>query len=82
MGLCQYKAQSGRPAKPEASQETMGKKKVLVEGRTKQERIEQRKKLGTLQSLTVQPATKKRYDIALNRFLDFLKDEGIAIPTK
>ena len=60
----------------------MGKKKVLVEGRTKKERIEQRKKLGTLQSLTIQPATKKRYDIALNRFLDFLKDEGIAIPTK
>ena len=58
----------------------MGKKKILVEARTKEERIEQRQKLGSLHSLTVQPATKKRYESALSRFFDFLKLEGIVLP--
>lgn len=58
----------------------MGKAKQVVEGRTREQRIEQRKALGSLKSLAVQPATKKRYEAALNRFFDFLRFEGISLP--
>ena len=59
----------------------MGKKgKTILAGQTKQQRIEQRKQLGSLKSLTVQPGTKKRYDLALRQFFDFLRFEGISIP--
>ena len=58
----------------------MGKGKTVLEGRTKEERIAKRKQLGSLQSLAVQPATKKRYDTALNKFFDFLRFEGITLP--
>ena len=58
----------------------MGKKGRMLEGRSKQERAEQRKKLGSLKSLAVQPATKKRYDAALNKFFDFLKYESLELP--
>lgn len=58
----------------------MPKKKVHIEGRTQEERIEQRKQLGSLRSLTVQPAMKKRYDEALSKFFDFLRFEGLALP--
>eukprot|EP00435_Cladocopium_sp_Y103_P029903 s505_g7.t1 len=58
----------------------MGKAKVHLEARTKEERVEMRKRLGSLQSLTVQPATKKRYDKALDRFFDFLKFENLELP--
>lgn len=37
--------------------------------------------MGSLQSLTVQPATKKRYNQAVDRFLQFLNREGLALPT-
>ena len=40
----------------------------------------QRRRLGSLQSLTVQPATKRRYDKAMDKFLDFLKFEGLELP--
>eukprot|EP00435_Cladocopium_sp_Y103_P016967 s907_g4.t1 len=53
-----------------------------VPSRTREERVVQRKKLGSLRSLTVQPSTKKRYDLALDRFLEFLRKEGISLPTK
>ena len=55
----------------------MGKKKIHLEGKTREERIEQRRALGSLQSLAVQPVTKRRYDAAINKFLDFLKFEQI-----
>ena len=60
--------------------ERMPKAKAHLEGRTKEERINQRKRLGSLQSLTVQPATKKRYDKALDQFFDFLRFEGMELP--
>ena len=58
----------------------MPKKKVFVEGRNQQQRIEQRKQLGSLRSLTVQPKTRKRYDNALNRFFSFLREEKLDLP--
>ena len=58
----------------------MPKKKAHLEGRTREERIEQRQRLGSLSSLTVQPATKKRYDNALNKFYDFLHFENLPLP--
>ena len=58
----------------------MPKKKAMVEGRTKDQRVEQRRALGTLRSLTVQPATKRRYNAALEKFFAFLKAETIEIP--
>ena len=39
-----------------------------------------RSQLGSLRNLTVQPATKVRYDKALTRFFDYLKDEGVDLP--
>ena len=58
----------------------MPKKKSIVEGRTQQQRIEQRKQLGSLRSLTVQPKTRKRYDNALNRFFAHLRDNQLELP--
>ena len=60
----------------------MGKKRQVVEGRSREERVTQRKQLGSLRSLAVQPATKKRYEAALSKFFDFLKFEGISLPKK
>jgi len=59
----------------------MPKRKAKLEGRTKEERKKARKDMGSLQSLTVQPATKKRYNQAVDRFLQFLNREGLALPT-
>ncbi len=36
--------------------------------------------MGSLQSLTVQPATKKRYNLAIDKFLQFLRSEGLVLP--
>ena len=36
--------------------------------------------MGSLRSLTVQPATKRRYSAALDRFFSFLKDNQLALP--
>eukprot|EP00438_Fugacium_kawagutii_P009751 Skav227713 [mRNA] locus=C9067861:511:1566:+ [translate_table: standard] len=58
----------------------MPKKKKTLEGKTQQQRIEQRQKLGSLKSLTVQPATRKRYDRALDLFFKFLKGENRTLP--
>ena len=51
-----------------------------VEGRSQRERAKIRKDLGSLKSLTVQPATRTRYEKARTRFLKHLRDAGIAIP--
>ena len=58
----------------------MPKRKAFLEARTKEQRIEQRKGLGSLRSLTVQPKTKKRYDAALQKFFAFLKFENLTLP--
>ena len=58
----------------------MPKKKSVVEGRSQQERIKVRKTLGSLKSLTVQPSTRKRYDLALERFFQWLREENLTLP--
>ena len=58
----------------------MPKKKNVVEGRNQRERIKIRKNLGSLRSLTVQPSTRKRYDLALDLFFQWLKEEGLSLP--
>ena len=40
-----------------------------------------RKQLGSLNLLTVQPATSKRYDKAVDGFLQFLRSENLVLPT-
>ena len=58
----------------------MPKGKKHVEARTKAERVVQRKKMGTLKSLTVQPKTKKRYEAAVQRFFSFLRENSLQLP--
>ena len=58
----------------------MPKRKAKLEGRTKEERKKVRKDMGSLRSLTVQPATKKRYTEAVDKFLQFLNREGLHLP--
>ena len=60
----------------------MPKRKILLEARTQEERKRQRQQLGSLQSLTVQPATRKRYQAAVDKFLLFLKHENLGLPEK
>ena len=55
--------------------------KRLLEAPTQQQRAAQRRKLGTLQQLTVQPATKKRYDNAVDGFLRFLRNNALQLPS-
>eukprot|EP00435_Cladocopium_sp_Y103_P025953 s2172_g6.t1 len=45
-----------------------------------EDRARQRRKLGTLRQLTVQPATRKRYNNATDAFLRFLRDEQQTLP--
>lgn len=54
--------------------------KVLLEQKTPQTRAQQRRALGTLRSLTVQPSTRRRYDRALDVFLTFLHDNDLTLP--
>ena len=56
--------------------------KVVLEGTTQASRAKERQRLGTLRGLTVQPATRVRYERALNRFLAFLKEEQLELPTR
>ena len=55
-------------------------RKRILEATKPEDRARQRQKLGTLRDLTVQPATRKRYDLATNRFLSFLRQEGQELP--
>ena len=57
----------------------MPRKRVL-EAHDQGERAKQRQRLGTLRELTVQPATRRRYDLATDAFLAFLRTEGIVLP--
>eukprot|EP00438_Fugacium_kawagutii_P033040 Skav233495 [mRNA] locus=scaffold5081:59211:60287:+ [translate_table: standard] len=58
----------------------MPRKRVL-EALEANDRATQRRRLGTLRDLTVQPATKRRYTLATQAFYSFLKDEGLELPT-
>eukprot|EP00438_Fugacium_kawagutii_P015982 Skav227119 [mRNA] locus=scaffold199:491231:496900:+ [translate_table: standard] len=58
---------------------------TLSRGRSsshKLQRIQVRKNLGSLKSLTVQPRTKARYEVSLQRFFRFLKGEALSLPKK
>ena len=55
-------------------------KNKLVEAAQPSERAKQRRALGSLRDLTVQPATKKRYNKALEAFFVFLKNNDLSLP--
>ena len=54
--------------------------KRILEGATQSERAKQRQRLGPLRSLTVQPATKTRYNKAVDGFLQFLNNNHLVLP--
>ena len=54
--------------------------KRVLEGHTQSARARQRQHLGSLRELTVQPATKARYNRAVDEFLHFLKTNKIILP--
>ena len=54
--------------------------KRVLEAVTQEERAKQRRKLGTLKELTVQPSTRIRYNKAIDGFLQFLKFNGLQLP--
>eukprot|EP00438_Fugacium_kawagutii_P007517 Skav231098 [mRNA] locus=scaffold2525:251187:253990:- [translate_table: standard] len=59
----------------------MGRKvKPHVEGRSKADRQTIRKQLGPLRNLTVQPKTRERYDKALARFFDYMRERHLQLP--
>ena len=53
----------------------------MIEGGTREEHKHQRAALGSLQSLTVQPRTRERYNRALEGFWAFLREEQREVPT-
>ena len=56
--------------------------KRVLEARTPAARAQQRQTLGTLRELTVQPATKMRYNKAVDGFLLYLRENHLELPTK
>eukprot|EP00438_Fugacium_kawagutii_P009647 Skav214996 [mRNA] locus=scaffold508:815286:819802:- [translate_table: standard] len=54
----------------------------ILEGSSQQERANKRQALGTLQQLTVQPATKNRYNKALDQFFAFLRTNDQRLPRR
>ena len=59
----------------------MSRKRVL-ESALPQDRATQRRRLGSLRELTVQPATKRRYTLATQAFFTYLHRAGIELPSK
>ena len=59
----------------------MPKRKIL-EAAAMTDRAKMRRELGTLRDLTVQPATKRRYDKASEAFFAFLRDNHLSLPTR
>ena len=51
-----------------------------LEAATQGARARQRQKLGSLKQLTVQPATKRRYEKAIDGFLAFLNTNDMFLP--
>lgn len=54
--------------------------KRILEGGSQSERAKQRQRLGPLRDLTVQPATKARYNKAIDEFLRFLHQNNLVLP--
>ena len=54
--------------------------KRVLEGKTKEERVESRKQLGSLRQLTVQPSTRARYTKALDKFFEYLNQHQLQLP--
>ena len=54
----------------------------VLEGRSKEDRKQQRKALGPLKGLTVSSKTNARYKNARERFYDFLHKNQLEIPTR
>lgn len=57
-------------------------KSRLLEGVDAKTRAKQRQCLGTLRELTVQPATRRRYDLATQAFFKYLTSAGLSLPTR
>lgn len=55
-------------------------RKRVVEAPLPAERASQCRRLGTLRELTVQPATKRRYNLATQAFFDYLLRAGVPLP--
>ena len=51
-----------------------------LEGSTQSERAKQRQRLGPLRGLTVQAATRARYNSAIDQFLQFLDTNNLTLP--
>ena len=58
----------------------MSHSKVHIEGKDKASRQQQRRALGPLRQLAVQPATRARYDKALEKFRTYLREESRRFP--
>eukprot|EP00438_Fugacium_kawagutii_P023460 Skav220956 [mRNA] locus=scaffold1928:76101:77213:+ [translate_table: standard] len=56
--------------------------KRVLEGRSKEERVETRRQLGSLRQLTVQPATRARYTKALEKFFNYLSEHSLSLPSQ
>lgn len=56
--------------------------KRVLEGAAQEQRVKQRKELGSLRELTVQPVTRARYSHALDDFYAYLKQENLVLPPK
>lgn len=56
--------------------------KRLLEGATPADRAQKRQQLGKLSELTVQPATRLRYQSAIDAFLHFLHQNSLVLPTQ
>ena len=54
--------------------------RAVLENKDPRVPAQQRRQLGTLRQLTVQPATRLRYDKALASFLTFLSDNNLTLP--
>jgi len=57
-------------------------RKRVIEASLPQDRAAQRRKLGSLRELTVQPATKRRYATAVDGFFTYLRNAGLSLPSK
>ena len=69
------------PGGKDASKQSLDMPKRVLEGNSQSERAKQRQKLGTLKDLTVQPATKARYNKAVDgwQFLQFLQTNNMEL---
>eukprot|EP00438_Fugacium_kawagutii_P027558 Skav207077 [mRNA] locus=scaffold1909:466964:476771:+ [translate_table: standard] len=53
---------------------------LILAGNVQPDRAAQRRKLGSLRDLTVQPATKRRYNLATEAFFTYLRSAGLTLP--